>query len=80
MNARKERIARAGALAILSEVDELYVARGRRFDIVAISDGQVAKVSLRQVLGPTGNMRAPALRSGRKLIVGFSAEMLQLAL
>jgi len=26
------------------------------------------------MLGPTGNLRAPTLRSGRKLIVGFNQE------
>lgn len=27
------------------------------------------------VLGPTGNLRAPTLRVGKKLIVGFNQEM-----
>ncbi len=30
---------------------------------------------LKLILGPTGNLRAPTLRSGNKLIVGFNEEM-----
>lgn len=27
------------------------------------------------MLGPTGNLRAPTIRSGRKLVVGFNPEV-----
>ena len=27
------------------------------------------------LLGPTGNLRAPTLRSGKKLVVGFNQEL-----
>jgi arsenate reductase-like glutaredoxin family protein len=30
---------------------------------------------LKLILGPTGNLRAPTLRCGKKLIVGFNDEM-----
>ena len=30
---------------------------------------------LKLILGPTGNLRAPTLRVGKKLIVGFNEEM-----
>ena len=30
---------------------------------------------LKLVLGPTGNLRAPTLRVGKKLVVGFNEEM-----
>ena len=30
---------------------------------------------LKLVLGPTGNLRAPTLRLGKKLVVGFNEEM-----
>ena len=29
---------------------------------------------LKLMLGPTGNLRAPTLRVGKKLLVGFNAE------
>lgn len=30
---------------------------------------------LKVILGPTGNLRAPTFRVGKKMVVGFNAEM-----
>lgn len=35
---------------------------------------------LRVLIGPTGKLRSPAIRSGRMLIVGFNEEMYRKAL
>lgn len=50
----------------------MYVAKGRkvvRFDMrgAAPSDEELLAV----MLGPTGNLRAPAWRTGRTLVVGY---------
>ena len=39
-------------------------------DISGDPDGVAAAI-----LGPTGNLRAPAIRMGKTLVVGFEAEM-----
>ena len=64
------------ALALLEGVKELRVARGRkflRFDLVQArpSDDELLKV----MLGRTGKLRAPAVRSGETLLVGFNKDM-----
>ena len=56
-------------------VDEIYVARGKRLvhvDVKASRPGRAELLAL--LLGPTGGLRAPTLRVGRTLLVGFDAE------
>lgn len=56
-------------------VDEIYVARGKRVvhvDVKASRPGRAELLAL--LLGPTGGLRAPTLRMGRTLLVGFSEE------
>lgn len=55
---------------------ELYVARGKKLvhiDLKKEYDGdEIAGL----ILGRSGTLRAPVLRVGRKLIVGFNEEAL----
>ena len=56
-------------------VDEIYVARGKRLvhvDVKASRPGRAELLAL--LLGPTGGLRAPTLRVGRTLLVGFAEE------
>jgi hypothetical protein len=58
-------------------VDKVFVAKGKKvvsFDMKAPPDDETLVAHL---LGPTGNLRAPTLRRGRTLLVGFSAEAYQ---
>jgi hypothetical protein len=53
-------------------VDELYVAKGKKIVHVDFKREKPPRAELLGLLlGPTGNLRAPTLRKGRKLIVGF---------
>jgi hypothetical protein len=53
-------------------VDEIYAAKGKQVVHMDLRRGTPAKAELLAVLlGPTGNLRAPTLRKGRTLIVGF---------
>jgi arsenate reductase-like glutaredoxin family protein len=52
------------------------VAKGKK--VVAldlIKDKPSEAEILKLILGPTGNLRAPTLMVGRKLMVGFNEEM-----
>ena len=72
MDAKKSTHTAEDALRLLREVDELYAAKGKK---VVHVDLQREKPSVEElkalVLGPTGNLRAPTLRIGRTLVVGF---------
>jgi arsenate reductase-like glutaredoxin family protein len=53
-------------------VDELYATRGRQVVHIDLRRTKPAKAELLALmLGPTGNLRAPTIRKGRALIVGF---------
>lgn len=66
-----------GALALLEDVTDLYVAKGKKtlhVDLVRArpSDDEI----LALILGRSGTLRAPALRRGKSLIVGYNPDIL----
>lgn len=71
-SSRRAPLSDADAGALLAQVDELLVARGRRIERVAAGSATLADLK-----GPTGNYRAPLVRRGRTLLVGFHAEALR---
>jgi len=74
-DAKKATIKGAAALDVLAGVDELYVAKGKKVEHVDLRKAKPARAALLALLlGPTGNLRAPTLRKGRTLIVGFNEE------
>lgn len=57
---------------MLANVDEIHVAKGKRIIHVDLRKGRPGKAQLLELLlGPTGNLRAPTIRKGRTLLVGF---------
>jgi len=57
---------------MLTDIDEIYSAKGKRVthvDLRKEKPGNETLLSL--LLGPTGNLRAPILRVGHTLLVGF---------
>ena len=63
----------------LEDVDEVLVAKGRnfaRFDLQPSDRASIEEVA-GLVVGRWGKLRAPAMRVGRKLVVGFNREMLE---
>lgn len=58
---------------MLKDSDELYVAKGKKvvhFDLRTNPPPDLQEI-VPLMLGPTGNLRAPTLRKGRTLIIGF---------
>jgi arsenate reductase-like glutaredoxin family protein len=71
-DAKKATIKGDAALGILKDVDEIYAAKGRQVVHVDLRRDKPSRADLLGVLlGPTGNLRAPTLRKGRTLVVGF---------
>jgi len=72
VDAKKATIKGAAALALLAGVDEVYATKGRRVVHVDLRRDAPDRQVLRSLLiGPSGNLRAPTLRVGRRLLVGF---------
>lgn len=65
------------ALSLLDGVGELLVAKGKktlRFDLSA-GDRPGEEEMLGLLLGRSGKLRAPALRVGSRLLIGYGADM-----
>lgn len=73
MDASRERKGRDAALALARSVALVVVGKGKKvvsFDMVgAPPDDDTLAAAL---LGPTGNLKAPTLRVGTTLLVGFA--------
>ncbi len=74
-DAKKATIKGAAALDVLGGIDELYVAKGKKVEHLDLRKGRPDRATLLGLLlGPTWNLRAPTLRKGKTLIVGFEEE------
>lgn len=57
---------------MLEGVDEVYATKGKKVVHVDIRREKPDRATLESLLiGPSGNLRAPTLRRGRTLLVGF---------
>lgn len=73
-DARKEKIEGEDAWSLLQSADEIVVGRGKKFSVFAPATDDRETI-LQQCLGRTGNLRAPALKIGNRLIIGYNDEM-----
>jgi arsenate reductase-like glutaredoxin family protein len=75
VDANKERHGRAEALALAKAASVIHVSRGKKvvtFDMK--KDPPDDATLLSHVLGPTGNLRAPTIKKGKTLYVGFNED------
>jgi hypothetical protein len=72
--AKKQPLSDEEARALLASVEEVVIAKGK-----ASRRQKASAASLDDLRGPTGNFRAPMLRRGETLLVGFhEGELLSL--
>lgn len=74
-DARKEPHDAAAARALVQEASTVWVGRGRTFEKRTAAGFLKDDEAMKKLLGPTGNLRAPTLRLGKTLVVGFSEPM-----
>ena len=75
VDARKETLAKRETIAILRKVTRVVAMKGKKVaDYDLKRDPPPEKELLEAILGPTGNLRAPAVRFGKTLVVGFQDE------
>ncbi len=56
----------------MKQVDEIYATKGRKVVHLDLRREKPDPATLKHLLvGPSGNLRAPTLRVGRTLLVGF---------
>lgn len=70
------RLQASDAKTMLKSANKLIAMKGKKvseFDVKS----KVGKDAVEAVLGPTGNMRAPTLKVGKSLLVGFNEEVFE---
>ncbi|HIF37826.1 MAG TPA: hypothetical protein EYQ69_00960 [Gemmatimonadetes bacterium] len=75
-NAIKEPLEGSSALSVLEDVERVYVAKGRKvIDLNLAQDSVTESELLNLLLGRSGKLRAPTIKVGVSLLVGYSQEM-----
>jgi hypothetical protein len=74
-DAGKERRGRDEALALAKAAEKVVVVRGKKVVTFEMKKDPPDDDTLAaHLLGPTGNPRAPTVRKGKTLLVGFSED------
>ena len=76
VNASKERFGKADLKRLFADASKVHVAKGKKRVEFDLRKDPPAPADLAAVvLGPTGNLRAPAIRTGKTWVVGFQEEL-----
>lgn len=74
VDARQTRIDADAAWSLLAGAESITTAKGKIVRQWHPQTDDKAEI-LRQVIGPSGNLRAPTLRVGNTFMVGFNPEL-----
>lgn len=75
VNASKDRLGDAEAVKLARSVDRVVATKGKAIVTLDLKKDKPSDEQLVALLiGPTGNLRAPTLKVGKTLLVGFSDE------
>ena len=76
LDARKDRLDVKEALKLAHSVDKIYATKGSKVLVFDMKKDKPDDNELASALiGPSGNLRAPTLRIGKTLLVGFDKEI-----
>lgn len=76
VNAKKATLGAEDALSLVRKANQIYAAKGKKVVHLDLRKDEIDDETLKRLLlGPTGNLRAPTLRKGKTLIVGFNEEV-----
>lgn len=68
------KLGREDAAELAAKAKTVIVAKGKKLDTFKVTKKQPSDETVDAMLGPTGNLRAPTVRSGTTLLVGFNEE------
>ena len=81
VSANKIKLGVPEALELVGPCTKLVVSKGTKaFEIDLKKDPKTAAELQALIIGPTGNLRAPTIRKGKTLYVGFQLETFTAAL
>jgi hypothetical protein len=68
------KLGRSDAAKLAKEATLVIVAKGKKVTEFK-PGGKAGKEVVDAMLGPTGNLRAPTIRAGKSLLIGFNEEV-----
>lgn len=68
------KLGKSDAAAMAKAASKLVVAKGKKVDEWTIG-AKAPPDAVAAMLGPTGNLRAPTIRRGKTLVVGFNEDV-----
>jgi hypothetical protein len=68
------KLGKADASAMAKAASKVFVAKGKKVSEFKPA-GKASKELLEAMMGPTGNLRAPTIRKGKTVVVGFDEEL-----
>lgn len=75
MNAGKQKYTAADLAQLFDGAKSVTVAKGKKVLEFDLGKTDAADADLHKAaLGPTGNLRAPAIRAGKRWLIGFHEE------
>ena len=69
------KLAKKEAAALAKQASKVIVAKGKK--ISEFAGGRAGKDVIAAMLGPTGNLRAPTIRKGKTVLVGFNEDLFE---
>jgi arsenate reductase-like glutaredoxin family protein len=76
IDARKEKYGAAEVVGLLKGMSKLLVAKGKKISRIDLKKERPDdKTLVALMLGPTGNLRAPTMKIGKTVLVGFNDEL-----
>ena len=67
------KLGKSDAAAMAKAASKIFVAKGKK--VSEFKGGSASKEIVEAMLGPTGNLRAPTIRKGKTVIVGFNEDL-----
>lgn len=74
INASKERFDAQAALELAQNAQHLWAAKGKKQVKLKIAEAEEEEMT-KAMIGPSGNLRAPSFRVGRRFVVGFQEDL-----
>ena len=74
VEARKQKIDAAAAWELLAKAESITVSRGRKIFTLDPKTADKTDI-LPLIMGPSGSLKAPALRVGNRFMVGWNPDM-----
>lgn len=70
------KLGKAEAAAMARAANRVIVAKGKKVSEFA-PGGKAAAEVVEAMLGPTGNLRAPTIRKGKTIVVGYNDDVFE---